>query len=258
MNIFDFLKAEEIEDAPEDPAMAFTYLIRIAQGRFDARLNELAERETDSHTWDDARLGYMSTVISLGKTYGIEPFSQMQVPRYSKFGYDEFRQFKADLDHYLAQLVMGNALRARRDTIPLSAEAKERIRTHIHHIKDHIDKTEMPEAKRAALHAKIAEFEAALEKDRVSVLKVGAWVLGILSVSANVLQLADSPTFQKLLSNVMVTVAEQKAADDDNRKLPPVEPMLMMLPPRRNEEIGQPEARLSDDFSADLDDEIPF
>lgn len=255
MNIFDFLKQDEIEDAPEDPAMAFTYLVRIAQGRFDERQNELAQNDVEGYAWEDARMGFMSTVISLGKTYGIEPFSGLEVPRFSKFGYDDFRQFKADLDHYLAQLVMGNALRARRDSIKLSTEAKARIRTHLHHIKDHIDKTEMPEAKRAALHAKLAEFEAALEKDRLNILKVGAWVLGILSVSANVAQLADSQSFHKLVSNVMVTVGEEKAVDDENRKLPPVDPMPLMLPPRRDDDFGKPTRDL---FSANLDDEIPF
>jgi hypothetical protein len=255
MNIFDFLKQDEIEDAPEDPAMAFAYLVRLINVRLEERLHALSETEGDSHSYDDAWIGFMSTVISLGKTYNIEPFSALEVPRYQHFGYGDFRQFKADLDHYLAQLVMGNALRMRRDSIKLSNEAKERIRTHLHHIKDHIDKTEMPDAKRSALLAKLAEFEAALEKDRLNLLKVGAWVLGILSVSANVLQLADSPTFQKLLSNVMVTVAEQKAADDENRKLPPTDAMPLMLPPRRNDDLGKP-AR--EEFSHDFNDEIPF
>jgi hypothetical protein len=111
------------------------------------------------------------------------------------------------------------------------------------------------------LHARLAEFEAALEKDRINILKVGAWVLGILSVSANVLQLADSPTFQKLLSNVMVTVAEQKAVDDENRQLPPVDPMPLMLPPRRDDDDfakPAPRSKVREDFSVNLDDEIPF
>lgn len=257
MNIFDFLTQDEIDEAPEDPTSAFTFLVRIAQGRLDARITNLREMEANNDDYDDARLGFMSTVISIGKSHAIEPFASMEVPRYEKFGYAEHRQFKGDLDHYLAQLVMSNSLRMRRDSIGLSVEAKERIRTHLHHIKVHIDKTDMPEAKRTALYVKLSDFESALEKNRLNVMAVGRVVLEILSVSCNGLALADSATLQKLCSNVMAAVAIEKAADDEQRKLPPIDPPALMLPPRREEPKPKRTTAL-DDFSANLDDEIPF
>jgi hypothetical protein len=253
MNIFDFFTQDEIDDAPEDSALAFAYLVRIAQQRLSEATRGLDYRDDDAREMlESARHGFMNTVVSLGKSYGVEPFTSMEVPRYENFDYNVHRQFKADLDHYMAQLVIGNSIRGRRDSIRITAEAKERIRTHLHHIKDHIDKAGVPDAKKASLYAKLAEFEAALEKDRLSILAVGSIVLGILSVSANVITLSDSPTFQKLLSNVMVTVAEAKATDDENRKLPPFDPPPIMLPPR------PPDPRPRPGASADLDDEIPF
>jgi hypothetical protein len=247
MNIFDFLTQDEIEDAPEDGALAFAYLVRIAQARLTERMRGL-----------DAR-GFMSTVISLGKSYAIEPFAGLEMPRFENFDYNVHRQFKADLDHYMAQLVVGNALRGRRESIRLAPEAKERIRTHLHHIKDHLDKAEITDAKRSMLHAKLAEFEAALEKNRLNVFAAGRVVIEILSLTANVAGLADSATLHKLLSNVMVTVAEAKATDDESRKLPPFAPPPVLLPPRRSEPKPKKPPRESfEDFSADIDDEIPF
>lgn len=144
----------------------------------------------------------------------------MEVPRFENFDYSEERQFRADLDHYMAQLVMGNAVRDRRNSIGLSVEAKERIRTHIHHIKDAIDKADIPAGKREALHRKLAEFETALEKSRLNLWATARVMFEILSIAANVVSLADSATFNRLIQNVMTTVAVAKAAEDENRQLP--------------------------------------
>jgi hypothetical protein len=255
MNIFDFLTQEELDDAPEDRALAFTHLVRIAQSRLRIATHELNDRDDDDRErLDDARYGFMNTVVSLGKSLDIEPFKSMDMPRYENFDYGVHRQFRADLDHYMAQLVIGNTIRARGDSVAVSEDVKSRIRAHIHHIKQHIDKAEVSDAKRAALHAKLAAFETALEKDRVNVMVVGGMLIGLLAASANVATLADSPTFQKLVSNVMKDVAEAKAVDDEIRRLPPHDPPIALLPARRNE----PPRPVREEFSADLDDEIPF
>lgn len=257
MNVFDFFTQDELDDAPEDAAQAFGYLVRIAQRKLTDYCRDLDEEDrTQYMRIEEAQHGFMNTVVGLGKAYAIEPFSSMDVPRYDDFNVSVHRQLKADLDHYMTQLVVGNSLRTRRDSIKLAPTAKETVRTHLHHIKVHLDKANMPEAKRATLHAKLAEFENALEKDRLNVLAVGRVVLEILSVSCNVLALSDSATLQKLLTTVMVDVAEAKAADDEQRRLPPVDPIQPILPARREEPKVQRGPR--EDFSADLDDEIPF
>jgi hypothetical protein len=255
MNVFDFFTQDELDDAPEDGAQAFAYLVRIAQTRLADRCRALDDEDRIQYSMiEEARYGFMNTVVGLGKSLGVEPFRSMEVPRYDDFNESTHRQLRADIDHYLTQLVVGNARQARRDSIKVAPAVKETIRTHLHHIKVHLDKATMPEAKRATLHAKLAAFETALEKDRLNVLAVGRVVLEILSVSCNVLALADSATLQRLLTTVMVDVAEAKAADDEQRRLPPVEPIQAILPPRREE----PKRGKRLDFSADLDDEIPF
>lgn len=261
MNFSEFLTHEQIEDAPEDKPMAFAYLARIAQ----SSLRDATSERDETDDWDrefilDARIGFMNTVLILGRSYGIEPFASMQMPRYDKFDYSTHKQFKFDLDHYLGQLMVGNAIRTRRDSVAITADVKSRIRAHVHHIKEHIDKADMSDAKRASLHNKLALFESALEKDRVNVMLVGGMLIGLLSASANVATLADSSSFHKLISNVMKDVGEAKAADDENRKLPPFDPPVVLLPPRREPEATSPREAMTprEDFSADLDDEIPF
>lgn len=257
MNVFDFFTQDELEDAPEDNVLAFAYLVRIAQAKLNDRTSGWDEEDRTQWQWiEEARHGFMNTVVGLGKAYGIEPFSSMDMPRYDDFNVAVHRQFKADLDHYMTQLVVGNAMRTRRDSVKLAPEAKETIRTHLHHIKTHLDKAVMPDAKRLVLMKKLAEFEAALEKDRLNLVAVGRVVFEILSVSCNVLALSDSETLKRLMTTVLADVAVAKAADDEQRRLPPVDPAPLMLPPRREE--PKPKRAPREDFSADLDDEIPF
>jgi len=261
MNVYDFFTTDELAEAPDDPALAFAQLVRVAQGRLRNATLERDERdEVDREFIEDARLGFISTIVSIAKIYNIARFESVEVPRHEDFNYTVHRQFQADLDHHIAQIVVGTALREKRSSIPISPEAKSRIRSHLHHIKEHLDRAEMTDAKRAALRAKLAEFEAGLEKDRLNLWSVGRVVLEILSVSANVLALSDSPTFQKLLSNLMVTVAVEKAADDENRRLPPIDPLPVTLPPRQLEDLGKQMAKGGprENSNAGLDEEIPF
>jgi hypothetical protein len=78
----------------------------------------------------------------------------------------------------------------------------------------------------------------------------------ILSLTANGLAITESATVHKLLTNMMQTVADAKAEDDVTRHLPAADPRPMVLPAKREEPKVQNGPR--EDFSADLDDEIPF
>jgi hypothetical protein len=122
-----------------------------------------------------------------------------------------------------------------------------------------IDQADLTEAKRASLLKKLTEFEEALEKDRLPVFAVARIVLEILSLTANTVALADSPTFAKLTSNIMQEVAKAKAEDDNHRRFPAIEAPRIALPPRPPD-IGRTSSRpapAKPRFS-DLDDDIPF
>lgn len=263
MNIFDFLTQDELEAAPDDGPLAFTNLVAIAQKRLAAEIRGCDGAE-DDHLLD-LNYDFVNVVIGLAKSYGIAPFAKMEVPLHDRFSYSDQQKFKADLDHYMTQLVVSNAIRARRDSAVMAVPVKERIRSHLHHIRETIDRASLSDAKRANLMAKLAEFEAALEKDRVNLARLSVILLHVLSGAVGVAALSDSASFHKLISNVMQSMAEAKAADDENRQLTPSAPPLPLLPPRRDDRGrgnsdggGYLPATTRETFSADLDDEIPF
>ena len=255
MIIFDFLTQEEIDDLPDDdPHAAFTTFVRTAQRRLGERTAQLDS--SDQNNWEqleEARHGFMNVVIAAAKKYEIEPFASLSVPRLEKFDLHIHRQFKADLDHYLTQLLLDNSSRAKRDSVLVSPELKTTIRTYLHHLKQAIDNAEdLTEARRSILLRKLAEFEAELEKKRLNLLTVTVIAITILSAPGGLGATADIAS--KLITNILRAVGDAKLADDEARRLPPSEAPMAITGPRRDDpDLTSPSVRKSD-----IDDEIPF
>ncbi|MGD9924719.1 MAG: hypothetical protein AB7O60_08245 [Variibacter sp.] len=252
MNLFDFFTQDELDDAPEDEALAFTHLVNIAQRKLADRVKQLDL--TNENGWEEqqeARHGFMNVVIGLAKTYKVEPFASIDVPRPKDFTAHDYREFKSDLDHYMTQLVVGNSIRSRRESVELSLEAKQKIRNYLTHIRAQIDEcVGLDEGRKAALLKALADFEAALEKRRLNLMAITA--LWITLIGAPGALAASYTLIAEMTHRVVREVAEAKAVEDQNRRLPPTEPRLAITPPRQIEVPPSPKPRES------MDDEIPF
>jgi hypothetical protein len=249
MNIFDFISQDEIDDLPnDDPQAAFVRFVRIAQHRLGERTGQL--RLDDQSDWvqlSEARLGFMNVVIAAAKKYEIEPFSTMRVPRIKNFGSDDHDQFKTDLDHYLTQLLLDNSSRAKRESVSISLELKDTIHTYVYHLRDLIEKaSDLDETKRQVLLRRLADFEAELNKKRLSLMAVA--VLAITFAGAPGALWSSADVANKLLTNILRVVGEAKLADDATRLLPPTAPPMVITGPRPDEVAT----------SSDMDDDIPF
>ena len=254
MIIFDFLTQEEIDDLPDDdPHVAFVTFVRIAQRRLGERTSEIDTSEKDG--WveiEEARHGFMNVVVAAAKKYEIEPFASLSVPRLDKFDHQVHRQFKADLDHYLTQLLLDNSSRAKRDSVLVSPELKTTIRTYLHHLREAIDKADdLSEARRNILIRKLAEFEAELEKKRLNLLAVTVLAVTMLSAPGGLGATADIAT--KLVTNILRAVGEAKFADDETRRLPSSAIPMAITGPRRDSDLVK---KLTGQH--DMDDDIPF
>lgn len=254
MNIFDFITQEEIDDLPDDdPHVAFTTFIRIAQRRLGERTAQLDTSEREGwNELEEARHGFMNVAIAAAKKYEIEPFASLSVPRLENFDQKVHRQFKADLDHYMTQLLLDNSSRAKRDSVTVSPELKTSIRTYLHHLREAIDKAEdLTDTRKRVLLQKLAEFEAELEKRRLSLLAVTLMMITILGAPGSLGATADIAG--RLLTNIMKVVGEAKIADDEVRKLPSSEaPMAITGPRKEDSDLAAKRPKPS------LDDEIPF
>jgi hypothetical protein len=259
MNIYDLVLPDEIADLPEDDTLAFAEFARIAQGRLQDRLQGLSERDEEQwYAMQEARLGYVNVLIAAGRRYKVQPFASKSVPSVKDFDYDHFKQFKSDLDHYLAQIVLDASIRGRSESVLLEGSARDRIRGYVSALRDCIDKSSMDDSMRAKLLAKLADFEGALEKRRLKLLAATLLTLEILAIPGALWATADISN--RLVSQIMHVVAEAKAAEDTTRRLAPTEPPALLSPPRDDTGgfRGVRRANAPAFEPGGMDDDIPF
>ena len=253
MTILNFVTQDELDDLPEDPSVAFMTLVNHAQRRLGEQTKNLDPEER--YQWeqrDEIRHSFMNVVVAAAKRFEIEPFVSMQVPRLDSFKDNDHKQFKADLDHYVTQLMLDNSIRAKHDSVAVLPKSKDRIRSHVHALRGCLEKANMTSAKREALAKKLDAFEAELEKRRLSILAVTRMALEILALPGGVW--ASAELAPKLITNIMQTVAEAKAAENETRALLPPAPPKALSAPRAPE----PEQLRVGGFGDDLDDDVPF
>lgn len=140
-------------------------LVNAAQRSPSTKISALdPDNQQEWQKIEDWRYSFMNVVVAAAKRYEIEPFHSINVPQYSNFRDTDHRQFKADLDHYITQLVLDNSLRSRRDSVEVLPHTKDQLRTYVSGLKQCVENGNMSDAKREALLKKLDAFEAELEK----------------------------------------------------------------------------------------------
>jgi hypothetical protein len=259
MQLHDFIKAGEIEDLPDDdPHEAFAQFVRIAQARLSNRIEALSTSSDEQRAWqltNDARHGFMNIVVAAARKFEVDPLASIEVPRSTDYDENAFRQFQSDLDFFVTQLVLENSARSRRDSVLVSAELKTKIGAYVHHLREIIQKADIHEDKRVALLAKLAAFEAELEKRRLNMMAVTMVAIALASAPGGIWSTGEAA--QKLIGNIFKVIGEAKQADDEARKrLTPIAPQRAIAPPRSEQKPPQKPRRASG--GADMDDDIPF
>lgn len=190
----------------------------------------------------------------------IKPFASTEIPRLSDFKREvDFREFQSELDHYIAQLVIDRSIRAKRDSVAILPDTKERIRTYVHALRGCVENANITDPKREALLKKLDEFEIELEKRRLSVLAVARVAFELLALPGAIWASVD--VTNKLITNVMQVVAEAKSAEAETRQFAPITPPKALSPPRdKNNDPPPPRGlrRPALKSANTKDDDIPF
>jgi len=256
---FDFIKPGELDELPEDPQLAFIEFVRIAQPRLNERIEGLNPSQEDEWTLvEDARYGFQNVVLGAAKKFRIEPFASLTMPSLRDFDANQFRQFRADLTHYITQIMLSAADQDRSDSVALPTKSTDSIRAYIFHLREAIEKAEhITDAKRAALLRRLDALEAELGRKRVRYLVIARVVIELLAIPGALAQTYD--LIAPLATKILREIGEAKIIEDDEKRIPFHEP-IALLPARPPE--GQRKAtkrRNARDFAmVDLDDEIPF
>ena len=251
MQFFDFITEEELDRLPEDPQAAFVQFVRHADNRLTSRLREVENEDYDQRS--DVKYAFQNVVLAVAKQFRIEPFINATVPAIelrSDHKAENYQQFRADLDHYMAQLMISLVYRERAESLNLPAKTADKIRTYIHYLREEVDKAEhLTEPKKAALRRRINALEEELGKKRIRYGAIALIVAEILAIPGAVSQSVD--IMAKITTNILRDIGEVKLAQDDEKRVPYGEPAAL-LPPR------PPQSRPARFQREEMDDEIPF
>jgi hypothetical protein len=245
MEFFDFFKPEELEDLPEDNQAAFIQLVRIAQTRLKDQLRDLGPRDQDNwEEHDNAQYGFQNVVLAMARKFEIEPFASLQMPSIQDHDQKGYRQFRHDLTHYIAQIMLTLADRERVNSVPLRDEVRQSIQTYIYHLREAILRANLPERKKEDLLKKLAELEEEIGRRRIRVAVVAGIIMAILSAPGELVGSYDAVV--RITNSILREIGQAKEADQEQRHISFEQPVAL-IPPRRTSEKKD-----------ELDEEIPF
>ena len=238
MSITQFITQDEIEHLPDnDPQAAFAAFVHIAERRLkELELKHNGSSASEREELNLIRHGFMNVVIAAAKEYKIAPFLSHTVPTPSNFDPKRHYEFKAELDHYLTQLLLDQN-RGKRNTVLIPPELKTTIRNYINGLRQLIEKADdIDPAKREKLLNRLSEFEAELEKKRLNLVVVATLLITFASAPGGIY--ASFEPVNKLLSMITTAVGDAKIAEDSTRQLPPsVPPKMLTRSPADDDEI---------------------
>lgn len=235
----------EFDDLPDDPEVAFVRLYERHHEEYQQRTQ--GEQDTRAEAVD-----FMNTMLGVAQGLGINDFDSWSIPD----DWDEIHQTFTSFDRTLKRFIMEIKVRKSRVTkvysVSLSDDDKERIHGLVREIRDVLTKADLQERKRNSLFAKLALFEADVDRVRTrfdNAMLMSLDILGVADQGTGVLKPVN-----ELLRRIQSIMGLAKDKEPDQNQLPPPKEQKKISPPPK--QIEGPKSNNS--FSSDFDDDIPF
>lgn len=218
MTILNFVTQEELDNLDEDPRMAFMGLVNYAQRSLSNQITKFdPDNENDWRQREEIQQRFMNVVVAAGKRYEVEPFVSTDIPRHADYRTSDYKQFESDLDHFVTQLVIDNSIRAKKTSVEILPNTKDKIRVYVLSLRKCIEDSGTTGHKRQKLLDKLDHFEKEMEKRRLNVLAVTLLSFEILAIPGGTWASVD--VAHKLITNITQTVAEAKQHEDQTRQI---------------------------------------
>ena len=247
MNL-DLIDDETLDAIPEgDPGYAFAQFERACR----KTLLEAIGREDNWQVTASLRLDYMHDVIAAAQHYQIPDLCDYKLPSRKSYDDDHFEDFTRRVRFFVTHLRLTAKSQRGIYSVELQGTHKERIRTLVQHLKAAIDgSNELSDKKKALLHKRIREFEAALEGKRLSFAEA---MIFVALLGAGLQGAGDCATgVHKIVHEISVLIGQSKEVEDDTIQMlprPEIKPPIYLIE-------AQSEPASFD--RATMDDEIPF
>ena len=200
----------------------------------------------------------MSTVVSAAKYLRIAPICDLEIPKQSKFDDGLYNDFVQDLQFFIVQLMLEGAERSTQSAIILEGSTRQRLVALVSHLRENVQKLELPPGRIDALLARIRAFESELQNPRLRFVIVAAMTFVIAGAISDVS--GATSAIRQLVNEIEETIGIAKLEQDAAAaaSIAPPQENKRLEPPRKPEAPPKPPKEYRESFAADLDDEIPF
>jgi len=121
----NFVTQDQLDNLDEEPRIAFMELVNHAQRSLDVQTRKLdPDQDRDWHEIEELRYSFINVVVAAAKRLEVEPFVSMDIPQYANFAKSDYRQFKADVDHYVTQIMLDNSIRSKKNSVGILPKIK--------------------------------------------------------------------------------------------------------------------------------------
>lgn len=244
----ELIDDETLDALPDDPGLAFVMFERACR----KSLMEAIEREDNGNFNEAIRLDFMHDVTAAAQHFDIPEIKDFKLPASRSYQWEVFEDFNRKVRFFTTHYRLTAKAQRSRHSVELQPTHKDRIRTLVAHLKNAVDKADMPDWRKDRLRKRIADFEKALDGKRLLFAEAMVFV-GL--IGAGLHGIGDGAEgLGKLVHEITIAIGQSKEIQDDTR---PMLPAPEYRPPVYLIE-GNDTAQSASFSRQELDDEIPF
>jgi hypothetical protein len=243
---------DEYTRLPAEPELAFIQL----EKKYRADLHEYLQTSGKNSSDDAHYLAYINQTLAAVRALNLGILESWQVPKHNSNLWEAYRDFSAEVEHYLVQIKVQHGRRISGHSVALDTATKLKIHHHIGQIREIVLKLEVLPAKKEALIAKVTALSDEVDRDRTRIEALAALTLEVAATTGEAARRLKP--VKGILDTVAKLLGHAKDAENARPSLPAPQERKRLEPPRSPK--SQPSAGPSWDAvkGGDLDDEVPF
>jgi len=245
MNVFEFLKGLEIDSLPSDESERFVEFYRHTCSRLERIISTPATLQGLREDHKEAKYTFVNVFAAFARDYDVEGVSNFKIPSFGNFSEDIYRNFKADVEFAVTQMMLSREARKSNESVAIRSNDKDKIRTYLHHIREIVENAEWNPREKSLLLEKLGAFEDQLNARRLSLVAVAMLAMAFVQAPGGVD--ASWDVVNKVYKNIMEIVVNSQAAEKEIKQLS--SGSKLSLPQESQKALPQPES---------YTDEIPF
>ncbi len=234
MSILEFVPQIILENLDADPRRAFLQIVESSQNHYNSVKNKFPIMSiipfSNVNYIKELRLEFASVILASATKLGIDDLSHIEIEDIKQY-YDKgrFDYFRSELNTCITNLYLDLQRENYDISVAVSQGGKNDITSYLNALRECVNNADISASKKDSLQKKLDDFEKELAKKRINIAAVTIVVLEIMALPGGVW--ASYEVANKLIINIVQTIAEARAKDQDIRALSAPDNYKALPPP---------------------------